>query len=184
MTPRSDFAPLRPHLAPGEVVTSPQPLPPYVVGGEVGEDEAAEVRKHDFAQRGGLLAPAQTLVVDLANSEVEGQRVGLLRVVRPNADVEHVEDSVCTFASELNWFGTRADEDALDLIGDIACPFDAFVSELSGRLPAQILAGQRRRPLVERVELARDVEDDVHATKASGKRRLGLAHARASEGRS
>jgi hypothetical protein len=56
---------------------------------------------------------------------------------------------------------------ALDLIGDIACPFDAFVSELSGRLPAQTLAGHRRRLLVERVELARDVEDNVHATEAS-----------------
>jgi hypothetical protein len=31
---------------------------------------------------GGLLAPALTLVVDLANSDVEGQRVGLLGVVR------------------------------------------------------------------------------------------------------
>ena len=118
---------------------------------------------------GGLLAPALALVVDLANSDVEGQRVGLLRVVRPNTDVEHVEDRVGTFASELNWFGTRADEDALDLIGDVARPFDAFVSELSGRLSAQILAGHCRRLLVERVELARDLEDDVHATKASSR---------------
>jgi len=113
-------------------------------------------------QRGGLLASAQTLVVDLTNSDVQGQRVGLLRVVRPNADVEHVVNSVGPFTSELNWFGTHADEDALDLIGDGACPFDAFVSELSGRLPAQTLAGHRRRLLVERVKLARDVEDNVH----------------------
>jgi len=39
--------------------------------------------------------------MDLANSDVEGQRVGLLRVVRPNTDVEHVKDRVGTFASEL-----------------------------------------------------------------------------------
>jgi hypothetical protein len=123
----------------------------------------------DAAHEGGLLAPALTLVMDLANSDVEGQRVGLLRVVRPNTDVEHVKNRVGTFASQLNWFGTRADEDAFDLIGDLARPFDAFASELSGRPSAQILACHRRRLLVERVELARDLEDDVHATKASSR---------------
>jgi hypothetical protein len=88
----------------------------------VGEDEAAEVRTNHFALAPGLLGPAQTLVVDLANSDVEGQRVGVLRLVRPDADVEHVEDRVGTFTREPNWFGARTDEDAFDLIGDVACP--------------------------------------------------------------
>jgi hypothetical protein len=110
--------------------------------------------------------------VNLPNSEVEGVRVGLFRVVRPIGDVEHVEDRVCTFASEPDWLGAGADEDEFDLVGDLTRSLDTFITQLPGRFPAQILPGQRCCRLVERVKLARDLEDDIHASEAIRSPRL------------
>jgi len=104
--------------------------------------------------------------VNLPNSEVEGVRVGLFGVVRPIGDVEYVEDRVCTFASEPDWLGAGADEDEFDLVGDLTRSLDTFITQLPGRFPAQILPGHRCCRLVERVKLARDLEDDIHASEA------------------
>ena len=104
--------------------------------------------------------------MNLPNSEVEGVRVGLFEVVRPIGDVEYVEDRVCTFASEPDWLGAGADEDEFDLVGDLTRSLDTFVTQLPGRFPAQILPGHRCCRLVERVKLARDLEDDIHASEA------------------
>ena len=104
--------------------------------------------------------------MNLPNSEVEGVRVGLFGVVRPIGDVEYVEDRVCTFASEPDWLGAGADEDEFDLVGDLTRSLDTFVTQLPGRFPAQILPGHRCCRLVERVKLARDLEDDIHALEA------------------
>ena len=105
--------------------------------------------------------------MNLPNSEVEGVRVGLFGVVRPIGDVEYVEDRVCTFASEPDWLGAGADEDEFDLVGDLTRSLDTFVTQLPGRFPAQILPGHRCCRLVERVKLARDLEDDIHASEAT-----------------
>jgi hypothetical protein len=50
---------------------------------------------------------------------------------------------------------------------DLTRSLDALGAELAGSLSAEAFAGYGRCPLVQRVELARDVEDNVHATKAS-----------------
>ncbi len=104
--------------------------------------------------------------MNLPNSEVEGVGVGLFGVVRPIRDVEYVEDGVCTFASERDWLGAGADEDEFDLVGDLTRSLDTFITQLPGRFPAQILPGHRCCRLVERVKLARDLEDDIHASEA------------------
>jgi hypothetical protein len=104
--------------------------------------------------------------VNLPNSEVEGVRVGLFEVVRPIGDVEYVEDRVCTFAGEPDWLAAGADEDEFDLVGDLTRSLDTFITQLPGRFPAQILPGHRCCRLVERVKLARDLEDDIHALEA------------------
>ena len=104
--------------------------------------------------------------MNLPNSEVEGVRVGLFGVVRPIGDVEYVEDRVCTFAGEPDWLGAGADEDEFDLVGDLTRSLDTFIPQLAGRFPAQILPGHRCCRLVERVKLARDLEDDIHASEA------------------
>ena len=104
--------------------------------------------------------------MNLPNSEVEGVRVGLFGVVRPIGHVEYVEDRVCTFASEPDWLGAGADEDEFDLVGDLARSLDTFITQLPGRFPAQSLPGHCCCRLVERVKLARDLEDDIHASEA------------------
>ena len=106
-------------------------------------------------------------VVDVANSDVQGQRVGIVGLVRPNADVEHVEHRLGTFAGQPDWFRARLDENALDRVGDLTRSLDALCAKLAGSLSAEAFAGYGRCRLVQRVKLARDVEDDVHATKAS-----------------
>jgi hypothetical protein len=105
--------------------------------------------------------------VDLPNGDVEGVHVDLLGVVRPIGDVEHEEDRVRTFATELDRLGAGADEHELDLIGDLTRSLDTFVTQLPGRLPAEVLPRHRRCLLVERVELVRDLEDDVHTSEAT-----------------
>jgi hypothetical protein len=128
---------------------------------------SAEAASRDDPPGGsGRLLPPEPFVVNLPNSEVEGVRVGLFGVVRPIGDVEYVEDRVCTFASEPDWLGAGADEDEFDLVGDLTRSLDTFITQLPGRFPAQILPGHRCCRLVERVKLARDLEDDIHASEA------------------
>jgi hypothetical protein len=57
-------------------------------------------------------------------------------------------------------------EDEFDLVGDLTRSLDTFITQLPGRFPAQILPGHRCCRLVERVKLARDLEDDIHASEA------------------
>jgi hypothetical protein len=128
---------------------------------------SAEAASRDDPLGGsGRLLPPEPFVVNLPNSEVEGVRVGLFGVVRPIGDVEYVEDRVCTFAGEADWLAAGADEDEFDLVGDLTRSLDTFITQLPGRFPAQILPGHRCCRLVERVKLARDLEDDIHASEA------------------
>jgi hypothetical protein len=102
-------------------------------------------------------------LMDLAYGGVERPRSAAPRVRRvEHRDVEVVEEGLGLVVVDDDRIVSLADEARLDRVGERAGAFDAFGAELAGRLAAELLGGDRRFALGQRVDLVSDRELDVH----------------------
>jgi glycosyltransferase involved in cell wall biosynthesis len=80
-------------------------------------------------------------------------------------DLRRIKDSLGLVSSQGDRVGGVLDQPELDRIGDSPSSYGPFGARFVCRLHPQVLRHQRRRPLVERVPLAGDLEHDLHSAE-------------------
>src|SRR5204863_2013762 len=82
-------------------------------------------------------------------------------------DLRRVKDGLGPVSAQGDRVGGVLDQPELDRVGDGPSSYSPFGARLVRRLHPQVLRHQRRRPLVERVALAGDLEHNLHSAEPS-----------------
>jgi hypothetical protein len=115
----------------------------------------------DSTGRLSLALLPKPLVMQQFDGLVEGRRP----VAATGRGVQRVKNGLGPVSGQGDRVGGVLDQPELDRVSDCPSSFDSLGTRLVRRLHPQVLRHERRRPLVERVRLAGDLEHDVHSAE-------------------